>query len=116
MDLGQIVVDLGTQWINAKWGNQSDQWRASRANEFASFVDTGVDLPGVDVIPDNPGNGGKGYCYDPAADCGRGKWIKKRKRRRGKIITQSEIGQLQGLFAVAGKNSEITKVWIAKRA
>ncbi len=112
MDLGAIITDLGSQWIQTKFGGQPASTQTKLQTQFADFTE-GFDLPLVDVVPDNPG---KGYIYDPTGNCGQGKWIKKRRRRRGKIITQSEIGQLQGLFAVAGKNSEITKVWIAKRA
>ncbi len=120
MDVGQIAVTLGKAWIEQRWPGQPVDWREQAGSSFENYARENplpVDVPFVDVIPEpNSSCAAAHQVWDPRANCGKGKWIKKRSRRRRKIITQAEAGQLQTLFATAGKNSEITKIWLAKRA
>ncbi len=54
-----------------------------------------------------------GYYFDPAANCGAGKWKKKRRRRRKPLMTQSDLGQLAQVISLAGKDSQLTKTIVA---
>ena len=118
LDLGSIFTDLGTAYINAKWGGQTnDRARSVNAvfngmDQFASqnpaFLNN-LGIPGIDVVPDAPTgdcNGRK--LYDPA----KGKWITQRRRRRKRLATPSDLKDLAALRGVLG-NGEAFKTWRA---
>lgn len=74
-----------------------------------SITNAGFDIPFVDVV----GTVGKeGLVWDPNANCGNGKWIKRRRRRRKVLVTNSEIAGLAKLKGVVGAGATM-KEWIA---
>lgn len=99
VDLGQVLVGLGGQYIQARYGQPQVQ---------QAFMPS-LGIPGVEVIKENVP---KGMVYDPNADCGEGKWIKRSRRRRKRLATQTDIRDLSALKGVLG-SGEAFKVWIA---
>ncbi len=66
-------------------------------------------VPGVDIIPDDPScPTGARMLWDPK----KGKWIKKRKRRRKRLATASDIKDLSALKSVLGGGKGLD-TWIA---
>lgn len=112
MDLGTLATDLlrqaGTAWIQREIN--PPQTTYADFNTGIPFVDQMPDvLPGVDIVSQSPG---KDYEYKFV--CGDWKWVKKRRRRRRPIVTNAELGQLQGLVATLGPKDRA--IWLAKRA
>lgn len=56
--------------------------------------------------------GREGMVYDPNGNCGNGKWIKRRRRRRKVLVTNSEIAGLAKLKGVVGAGQAMRE-WIA---
>ncbi len=113
MDLGALIGNLGGQYIQARYGQSpppqvnivDDTFGVGSVVPFPS-----IGIPGVDVI-DEPPSSGKGWVYDPSANCGKGKWRKKSRRRRKRLATASDIKDLASLGTVL-KPGEV-KTWIA---
>lgn len=120
MDLGtllgglQTAADIYSQVRNTRnasftppiMGNQS----------FAGFFEDDPNSGPIDAI-DNAllasRGGTQGMVFDPAANCGAGKWIKKRRKRRRKaLVTPSEISQLAQLKGTLGQGKTM-ETWIA---
>lgn len=121
LDLGSIVRDLGVAALTKQppmpqyvsYPGQAGVSSGVFGQPAPYFVGTGEGImggiPGFDVV----GTEGKGnMVYDPNANCGQGKWIKKRRRRHRKLATK---GDLQGLAALKGilGNGKAFEVWIA---
>ena len=66
-------------------------------------------LPFVDVVNTVDK---QGLVYDPNAACGAGKWIRRRRKRRKVLVTNSEIAGLAKLKGVVG-SGQVMKEWIA---
>lgn len=104
---------LGSKYLETKYAPQpvtqfSYQQPIAAAPAFFG-ADTSVGLPFVDVV----GTTGKeGLVYDPNANCGAGKWIKRRRRRRKVLVTNSEIAGLAKLKGVVGAGQAMRE-WIA---
>lgn len=126
MDLGDLIKDLATTYVSAKYGQPniaapqgtyplnypgglSGLQTAVAAGE-PRIQTAGLDLPFLDVIKDREGE--KGYVYDPNANCGEGKWIKKRRRRHRKLATRGDLSQLAALKGILGTGKAF-EVWIA---
>lgn len=106
MDLGSVFGDLilsaGQAYINKELGMNNPT--------VTNFVDNTPDvLPGVDIVSQSPG---KDYIYKQV--CGQWKWVKKRKRRCKRLLTDAQARDLQTLMSIAGKSSELTKIIVAK--
>ncbi len=56
--------------------------------------------------------GTKGMVFDPAANCGSGKWIKKRRRKRKRLATKADISELAQLKGTLGMGKAM-ETWIA---
>ena len=52
------------------------------------------------------------YVFDPTANCGQGKWIRKSRKRRRRLATNSDIADLAKLKAVLGQGKAF-ETWIA---
>lgn len=113
MDLGQILVGLGSQYIESRWGQQPQPMGGYVGTPTASqpvFLDDGIGLglPGVDVISEPPACGSKNMVYDP----NKGKWIKRRTRRRRRLITPTDLNDLAALKTIVGGGQALTAATI----
>ena len=112
MDLGATLVGLlqtaGTAAINQRFGPQP------AASLPQVITGSPVDIPFVDIIPEPNLPAVSGLYYDPAANGGMGKWKRKRKKRCKNLLTPSQAAQLQQLISITGKNSELTKIILAR--
>ena len=111
MDLGTLATDLlrtaGTAYIQRELGPQP----VSYAPAVTSLVD-GFDLPGIDVVPQNPGAScGRGSPVYKKV-CGEYRWVHQRKRRRKRLATQSDLKDLAALKGILG-NGKAFETWIA---
>ena len=102
MDLGTLITDLGGAYIGARYGSPTPP-----PQQFVDMPSIGV--PFVDVVPEARQ---KGMVWNPEANCGQGKWQKKRRRRRSRLATPTDIKDLSSLKGVLG-SGEAFKVWIA---
>jgi hypothetical protein len=125
MDLGALIADLGTQFIQTKYA-QPAQLAApvftpgvpamgpavAAGAATAAAAAAGVGLPFVDVIPGAPdsrcGGGKPVYKYH----CGEYKWVFPKRRRRKALATQSDLRSLAALKGVLGQGKAF-EVWIA---
>jgi len=87
MDLGALITDLGTAYLQAKYQPQPVGYAAPSVQPAFSLE---PDIPFVDIIP------GKKKC----------------RRRRRRLATTSDIKDLAALKAVLG-GGEAFKTWIA---
>lgn len=125
LDLGNLLGTLGGKYIDARWGgpvsgpafrptvqpwNTPGNFPEGGARIPPTGVGTVLDpeLPFYDVIPETST---KGMCWDPSADCGRGKWIRRSRRRRKRLATGSDIKDLAALSSVT--TGQEKKTWIA---
>lgn len=115
LDLGSLIKDLGMAAISNRYQpdpifpNYGVQVTPTNNPYILAGAGEGFGIPGFDVV----GTGGKdNMVYDPNANCGSGKWIKKRRRRHRKLATK---GDLQGLAALKGilGGGKAFEVWIA---
>lgn len=102
MDLGSIITELGTAYIGARYGGRD-------GSPFTGPVMGGqqfIDVPFVDVVPEAPttstGESVKGMVYSPTANCGQGNWVKRRRRRRKRLITPTDLNDIAALKAIIG--------------
>ncbi len=119
LDLGNLLGNLGGAYINARWGGNSQPASFPPLNSIIGIPDSGpapippqqntLGLPGIDIVPDSPG---RGWLYDPSANCGAGKWIRKRRRRHRNLATRGDIKDLSALKGVIG-NGKLLEAWIA---
>lgn len=94
MDLGNLISDLGTAYITSKYSQptvQPVQYTPQVQPAFDPF-----DLPFVDIAPDGTMVRAKKKC----------------RRRRRRLATKSDLGDLAALKAILG-NGEAFKAWIA---
>lgn len=120
MDLGALISDLGSQYIQTKYAPTPFMPAAIPAGgAIAAGVGAaagalglgGVGLPFVDVIPGRPDSncGGRPvYKYH----CGEYKWVYPKRRRRKALATQSDLRGLAALKGVLGQGKAF-EVWIA---
>jgi len=123
LDLGGLVGQLGAAYINAKYaptgggmsypgglGALSAQG-VPDAPSSSLPSQTNVGIPFVDVISEPPDDCAR-YLWDPRANCGAGKWIRKRRRRHRNLATRGDIKDLSALKGVLGQG-KLLEVWIA---
>lgn len=129
MDLGNVlgtVADLGSSYINARWGGSPVAAQPAAVNPGFNhtFVDSAIipnfledplrsylDAPPT-AGPVSPDQSTKGWVWNPNADCGRGKWQKRSRRRRKRLASQSDLKDLAALKGILG-NGKAFEVWIA---
>lgn len=111
MSLIDAVVDLGT----AYFASQQPAYNPTMGLAApGGTVVVGGALPAQtpsyeSICP--TGSGNKGMIWDPNANCGAGKWIKRRKRRRQRLATASDIKDIGALKSVLGPKA--LGAWIA---
>ncbi len=111
MDLGDLFGQLGTAYIQAKYSGAAPAGMAAPP----SFGTAGgaipttpaLGVPFVDVIPEATT---KGMLWSPRANCGAGGWVKRRRRRK-RLASKSDLGDLAALKAILGPS--MLKTWIA---
>lgn len=118
LDLGNVLTTLGGSYINARYGGVQtvnapvySQPSPSVLNALGTqtgLMNADIGIPFVDVIPEAAT---KGMVWNPAANCGQGKWQKKSKRRRRRLATASDIKDLAALNGVTTGQQKVT--WIA---
>lgn len=112
LDLGNLITQLGTAYIGAKYAPTQPMYTMPTVYETTN-ADFGI--PFVDVIPEaaaGPGGGIKGQVWNPSANCGAGKWQRKSRRRRKRLATSSDLKDLAALKGVLG-GGKAFEVWIA---
>lgn len=95
MDLGSIITDLGTQYIKTKYAPQPPV----AVQPAYSVFDAGSDI--IDYFTDP--TTGTVVPVQPKKKC---------RRRRRRLATKSDLGDLAALKAILG-NGEAFKAWIA---
>lgn len=115
MDLGALITDLGSKFIDAKFAPPNPAFlpaAGAAAAAAAAAGAAGIGLPFVDVIPGMPDakacGGRPVYKYH----CGEYKWVYPKRRRRKALATQSDLRGLAALKGVLGQGKAF-EVWIA---
>jgi len=117
LDLGNLIGNLGSAYLGAKYGGGPSLQPVSLPgaavgySDFPRDVTPALGLPFADIVRDAPGDG-RGYLWDPNANCGQGKWIKKRRRRHRNLATRGDIRDLSALKGVIGQG-KLLEAWIA---
>lgn len=118
LDLGGILSSAVNTFIGAKYGAGAPPQvnvgtgvisAADLAGGPGLGVTPALGLPFVDVIPE--AEGGKNMVWNPRANCGAGKWIRRSRRRRKRLASASDIKDLSALKSVLGPSN--LKTWIA---
>lgn len=100
MDLGSIITGLGSSYIAARYSQQPIQAQPA------------FGVPFVDVIPETDSHQCGRQLWDPKANCGQGKWIKKSRKRRKRLASRSDLKDLAALKGVLG-GGKAFETWIA---
>lgn len=116
LDLGTIISDVAGTYIRQRWGSSSGGGGftppiyagPALLNEGVETVGGGI--PGVDVIPEPPTEDTKGWVFKK--HCGQWRWVKQRRRRRRKLLTDQDYNGLLKVQTL--KNTDNMKVAIAK--
>jgi len=120
LDLGNIVTGVAGAYFDAKYNPGQIRTVANQPTYGTGGMDgsvlptTPVDagIPFVDVIPEPPSDScGGQYLWKPATATCAGKWIKRSRRRRRKLVTDSDIKGIAALRTVGGPS--LVKTWIA---
>jgi len=118
MDLGALIADLGSQYIQTKYAPTPFMPPAipagpAIAGGVAAVAGAmGVGLPFVDVIPGMPDGKACGGRPVYKYHCGEYKWVYPKRRRRKALATQSDLRGLAALKGVLGQGKAF-EVWIA---
>ena len=108
MDLGALVADLGTAYINAKYSQAAPV--VPTVQPVNSLTDS-LGIPFVDVIPEPPQTEcGGSMVYKKV--CGQYKWVKQKRRRKQRLATRSDLKDLAALKGVLGQG-KLLETWIA---
>ena len=120
LDLGNIITGVAGSYFDAKYNPGQIRTVANQPTYGTGGMDgsiptTPVDslgVPFVDVIPEPPSDScGGQYLWKPATKNCAGKWIKRSRRRRRKLVTDSDIKGIAALRTVGGPS--LVKTWIA---
>lgn len=110
MDLGQIFT-VGAGMVGAYQQARYQQPSTTfLGNTPSGGYQQTLGVPFVDVIPEASSCGKQ--LWDPRANCGQGKWIKKSRKRRRRLATLSDISDLSRLKGVLG-GGKAFETWIA---
>lgn len=117
--LTDLIVPLGSQYIAQRYGPQLPvpinnpmipDWIERGAGAIG--IGDGVPVEGQ-VIPAGQ-NPYQGMVFNPNANCGAGKWMKRTRRRRKRLATPSDLKDLAALKGVLG-SGQTFNTWIATR-
>lgn len=102
MDLGQLITDLGTTYIQSRY--------AQPPVTQPAFLPQ-VDVPFVDVIPQQPtADCGGSLVYKKV--CGEYRWVKQKRRRRKRLASKGDLKDLAALKGILGQGKALD-TWIA---
>lgn len=108
-DLGTLINTVGQAYIANRLAQSPAQTNNPLIPDWIEYGLSGAPVQGpVQPTTTPPTTQMRGYVWDPAADCGAGKWIKRRSRRRRKIITDSDLNQLAALKTIVGNGQALT--------
>ena len=110
MDLGNVLAELGGSYIQARYS--SPMPTSPTPVFFGDALSKGYDYLTGDGGAAVPTVGARGMVWDPKANCGQGKWIRRGRRRRRRLATPTDIKDLSALKGVLG-NGDAFKTWIA---
>lgn len=113
--LGDIIGAAAGSYLGSQYG-QTNVGYTGRYPPYNGPINAqpAIGIPFYDLVPDAPsGNCGK-QLFDPQANCGQGKWVKKSRRRRKRLATASDIKDLASLKSVLGGGKAFDS-WIATR-
>lgn len=121
MDLGELFLGVASQYINTRYGPTSAALTATQPVQYPS-IDQPVGMGRVTPVADfslggavdcatGPPDDCGSWVFNPRADCGRGKWQKRSKRRKRRLATNGDIKDLGALKSVLGPQA--LKTWIA---
>lgn len=123
IDWGDALIQLGGAYLSGR--NQQPAYQqpvgySGGLSQIQGIPDAGngmmgqpvLGIPGADVISTI---GSAGMVYDPNANCGQGKWLKKRRRRHRNLATRGDIRDLSALKGVLGQG-KLLETWIATHA
>lgn len=102
MDLGNIFTTLGTEYIRSRYTQPPPTSPVLFPDVGSFFTDSTTTTQTVQGQPKC------GMVWDPD----RQKWVKKSRRRRKRLATQSDLKDLAALKGILG-SGEAFKVWIA---
>jgi len=123
LDLGSLIGTVAGSYFNAKYsgGTRPGLPIQTMAGFPPLSTITGIPdsaplpltpalgLPFADIVMDAPS---AKMVWDPAANCGAGKWLRKRRRRHRNLATRGDIKDLSALKGVLGQG-KLLEVWIA---
>lgn len=101
-----LISTLGTQYIQQRFADGSSPQGSVIQGPMLQQT---LGIPFADVVSTVDK---QGMVYDPNGNCGAGKWIKRRRKRRKVLVTNSEIAGLAKLKGVVGAG-QVMKEWIA---
>ncbi len=108
-----LITDIATIAAGAYVASRTPQPVGNHYPQAPNLTPTmtnAVGIPFVDVIPETDSCARK--VWDPRANCGQGKWITKRRKRRKRLATASDIKDLSALKSVLGGGKGLD-TWIA---
>lgn len=123
IDWGDAALQLGTAWLQGR--NQAQPTYVSSGpalGNIQGIPDSGFGMPmaqtntmGIPFADVVSTVNSKGMVYDPNANGGQGKWLKKRRRRHRNLATRGDIKDLSALKGVIGQG-KLLEAWIATHA
>jgi len=102
MDLGQLITDLGTTYIQSKYGQASPQNVIQATSALSPGAGVGIGVAAGELYD---------YFMEPDGSISQKKKCKKRRRRK-RLATVSDIADLAALKSILG-NGDAFKTWIA---
>ncbi len=108
MDLGQLITDLGGQYIQARYGQAAPQYVPYQGPIEATPALSRAGAAGIGVAAGELWDwfwDDESQCYKKAKKC-------KKRRRRKRLATVSDIADLAALKSILG-NGDAFKTWIA---
>jgi len=113
-DMGAVtdlIGSLGGAYINAAFTPTAATGPEMGLSPLNPGMLNTLGVPFVDVIPEANACA-KGMVWNPAANCGAGKWQKRSRRRRKRLATRGDLSDLAALKGVLGQGKAF-EVWIA---
>lgn len=110
-DWGDVFDDIGDIIDIGDWWDYPDDPGVSPAPAPAPTPSPSP-APGGPMAPPTALDPYKGLVWNPRANCGQGKWVRCRRKRRSRLATVSDIKDLAALKSVLG-NGKAFETWIA---
>lgn len=112
-DLGHILGSFAGEYLRNRFITPPPPQQITFGPQLPAPVDPVSRIPQTGgPMPIESCDPYKGMVWNPNADCGRGKWQKRTRRRRKRLATKMDIKDLASLKGIVG-TGEAFKVWIA---